>query len=512
MTPLGPSFFPRIGGGTTTTQPGDFRRFTLEINEEFDPDNPVLKNGTKLTGKALESWNGIKYLLDDYVAKKYLVLPGLESRAKRQDLYYYGRELGEVHAELMIVLRLTGWNRCLDLAVQIMDWQLGTLIDTPFTDLGSSIRLPVHAYRRWPWTFSTSAAYYGNDNHQQDNSRTHAPLWQLAYALKTNIGKTSEAGYNYQSKYNTLIDYLEDWIKAWSGPEQDLGITKSGSSWVPASNWSPTYKGSLHGYYTGANDATAYRAGVNGQPNYPIMSRHHVHSHIGASLSTYFMGKTLPQHSAAAEIGRHGFEELFLKRNCYMFTPPPSHGSPYEGYHMVWPRACYFTGHYDTSHTNHQNYAQPIKYASYVAMDSFNMWLDGQIPSMPEFMGEPLAKTMNHYVLTDTPYSGDMAPDLLNALTLPAASNYYGQTIPFKSAIGGDGWNTTSYGWQAISHLHLYMIWDTDDDHWETYMGEELQRSALSEDGAGYDAPYVLTPNIGRMLKYAGAADWHLEE
>lgn len=486
--------------------------FTLEIDSSFDKSSPKLKNGTSLSGDALTAWQGLDWLLDNYIDSRYTVSGTVTSRAQRQCLYYYGREVGELHAELMIILRLFGDARALDRAIEIADMQYAKLKTIPGDSSGiwgSNIPLPSHSYKRWPWSQSTHNLYQGTDVHLLDNPRAHAPIAHLLYALRMNENKASPSGYNYKAKADMWEDYLRNhWLKAWQGAESDSGVNWNGSSWVTASGWATNYKGNLHRYYT--NSSSSKRAGVDGQPLWPVFSRHLTHTHIGASALHYWLGKAIPEFSAATTVGQHGIEELFINRNCYLFDPS-SAMSPYDGEHLVWPRGLYFTGHYDETDTDAINYPQPIGYSSYITMDLFNVWLDGGLPDMPEKFAVPFCRTLAGITLRP-PFdasSTHAARDLLDNTAIPAATNYNGQTINFiKGEAGsGDGWNPINAVRLGTNSMSLFLPWDTDDDYIEDYLKDNLVSTSQLHSG-GITKPLVGFVNLGVILKHSGAKDW----
>jgi hypothetical protein len=494
--------------------PQEFTMFDLVINEGFDPENPVLKNGHVLTGDAVTAWQGIDWLLDNLFEEAYLPSGTLESRASRQSLYYYAREVAIMHNLLMTVLRLFGDARALDLAVEIADLQYAKLIDEPFIDLGTNVALPVHPYKRWPWDFgSRNELYYGNDNHNLDVTRSHTPIAQLLYALRQNEGKTSPAGYNYAAKANIWEEYLaEHFVPAWQGPENDTGITKSGGSWVPSAGWIANYKGNLHAYYTGTTSSSR-RAGVSGYDDWPILSRHLTHTHVGGAALHYWLGKAIPDFADATPVGLDGIQEAFLNRNIYYFDPLDD--GVYSGAHAIWPRGLHFTGHGDDSDPT-SNYAQPSVYTSYVFMDIINMWLEGAIPDMPEVFGIPVTRTMNTYMFKETNAAGSWIAGSLfddKSLSLGVAENSYGNSIPFISAEGESGYGSASLSYAGSNTGGMFIAFDTPDNYLEGYMNEVLEEATyLSDSKVGISKPKVLSANIGIILKNANAREWVLDE
>lgn len=480
------------------SQGGSANIASLEGNEAFDPDNPVIFNGTSLTGDALTTWQLIRWHIDN-IETRYIPQGGddLEELAKSNDLYQYARIVASIVNELAVTLRISGWLTALDKWIKVTDWQaskLGLTFGSGYK--GVSIN---HPYRRWLWPRDSSWQYYNTDVHQLDNPRTHAPIAMLLKALKLNSGKTSPAGYDYAAKAAFWEQYLRDWVEVWQGPKA----------------WQNDYKGSLHGYYTGASSSSAYRAGVNGQPIWPIFSRSSTHTHVGCSTAHVYLGDAIPDFAAALPVGMDGIIEAFINRNLFLYQGQ-------YGQQALWPRGLHYTGHATASNPV-SNYPQPMTYAGYVQMDLFNLWLDGKLPDYPSRFAVPVARTYSQYalVVTGDPNfygtSNDLVDDKGPQIT---AFNSDGQTIPFETS-SSNGFGTERSIYNLVTDNHAYMMpFDTPDDKIEEHFfgdfgatdwGAMGERGDLSGDHP-FDDPRVLSPYLGLLAKQLNARDWILDE
>lgn len=476
--------------------------FSLAINPDFDPDSPVLKNGQVLSGAALQTWRGIDWLIRNHRARRYVQNGGssVDALAARDNLYHYARTLACVYGELFTVLRLTGDARVLDELVRIWLIQKAKL-HVGYRNPDTGAKYPTHPYRQWAWDES-SELYRGTDYNVQDNIRTHTPITQLLLALRENEAATSPTGYDYEQVGDDLEDYLRDWVKAWQGPEAALGIAKNGS---PASGWSANYRGNLHEHY---RDLVGARPGAG---QWPIQSRHHTHTNLGASAAHVWLGLAIPDYAAAAPVGLAGVTDLFFERNLFHFT-----GS--YGDSVVWPRSLHDTGH-GTFADPLGNYAQPSAYLELFWIDLHNLWLEGVIPDYPTVFAQPVTRTLNQYLFTGLTTSQGMQQDVLagEAKTGAAAPARLvdGQKLDFISAIGQPGRGSTPRSNSNLVHASLCQLqaWDTPDDRMQLHVWDRMGRSSAFYDTGGtpLSRPRVLSPSIGLLLKQVGAKDWVLD-
>src|SRR5690606_33706846 len=105
-----------------------------------------------VTGQALATWNGIRWLVENHQAKRYVENPGgtVDELFALNDLYHLGRMAGVITNELAVVFRLTGWLKALDEWVRLADIQFDTLVST-YLNPASGVLWPTHPYRRWVW-------------------------------------------------------------------------------------------------------------------------------------------------------------------------------------------------------------------------------------------------------------------------------------------------------------------------------------------------------------------------
>lgn len=493
--------------------------FSLEGDESFDKDKPKLKNGTLLTGEALTIWQGINWLIENHKAKKYVQGGGsnVDQLADNDNLYHYARYLANVYDELALILRLFGDLRALDEWVSVANIQANELgrqrrkmIDP------SKLEWPRHDYRMWVWD-QGHESYNGSDDHNQDNPRAHQPIAHLLAALRANEGKTSPGGVKLPngntSTYGGVADfwedYLRDWVKIWSGDEERIGYTQGGS---PASGWSANYDGNAHNYYKNL---------VGARPDagdWPIQSRHHFHTHVGASALHYYLGQAIGDFSDATAVGLGGITDLVFDLNMFYFRPA---GARYSGDYGIWPRSLWRTGH-----SSGGNYPQPSTYLGYITKDLLNMWLDGALPTFPEVFAKPVVRTANEYMFRNLASNEGMQADLLNNGSLTgnkapeAADGYH---LDFTTSMGNSGNQAgaaRSNAQLVLSPFTALIAFDTSDDHFEKHVWGNLTSGSWGRMGtssAFYDGsnpllqPRVFSPSIGLLLKRLGAASWAIE-
>lgn len=476
--------------------------FSLAINPDFDPDSPVLKNGQLLTGAALQTWKGIDWLIRNHRARRYVQNGGssVDSLAARDDLYHYARTLACVYGELFTVLRLTGDARVLDELVRIWLIQKAKL-HVGYRNPDTGAKYPTHPYRQWAWD-EASSLYRGTDYHPLDNIRTHTPITQLLLALRENEAASSPAGYDYEAIADDLEDYLRDWVKAWQGPEADLGLDADGN---PASGWSANYRGNLHEIY---RDDVGARPGAG---QWPIHSRHHAHTHVGASAAHVWLGLAIPDFAAAATVGLAGFTDLFFERNTFHYTGA-------YGDQALWPRSLHDTGHGELGSGGPGNYAEPSVYLELFWIDIHNLWLQGLIPDYPTVFAQPITRTLNQYTFSGLTTSQGMQADVLAGQSKTGASAparlVDGATLDFITAAGQPGVGAPRSNANLV-HASLCQLqaWDTPDDRMEEHVWDRMGRSTLFYDSGGtpISRPRVLSPSIGLLLKQVGAKDWVLD-
>lgn len=489
--------------------------FSLLGDETFNPASPVLKDGTVLTGDALAVYEGINWLLQNH-ADRYVEDGGsnLNALATRDNLYYYARTLGTIYGDLFVLFRITGDLRVLDELCRIAALQATKLAVGWRGHDPSKVNWPRHNYRCWVSGSNVGDLYNGTDYHPLDSPRTHEPLFQLLYALRVNQHLDSPAngaGY-YEAQADFWEDYLRDYVRIWRGVEQAPGRDRNGNV---ASGWSANYRGQLHDYYYDLYGSRRASDGV-----WPMISRHHMHSHVGATALHYWMGKALgpsnPDFADAVDVAIHAIEELVFQRNLYEVDTRYGKG-------LVWPRSLHDTGH-GTAASPLGNYAEGSMYLGYTIHNLVNMWLDGAIPDFATVMAPGAVRTWNEYLFRGLTSSQGLHISALqdhsftgsNALKRLTDS----QRLAFDTSVGKSGTSISprSNFNLVSSSVNLLMAWDTDDDHFETHVwgtrsggdfGRMGAHSVLTgSGGTPISRPKVLSPSIGLLMKLVGADQW----
>lgn len=137
----------------------------------------------------------------------------MTSRADRNDLYTYGREMNTHIGALLTAFRITGDLALLDEVDRLAQRMRSKLKDSwagpAARDEGS-----VDGYLNWVWDRDTSAQHLGRDIHEIDEMRTHSMVAQFAYAFKANDEVKSPNGVDYAERAAFWTSYLVDHFEA----------------------------------------------------------------------------------------------------------------------------------------------------------------------------------------------------------------------------------------------------------------------------------------------------------
>lgn len=465
--------------------------FTLEGDDTFNTSSPTLKDGTLLTAQAKVIFDGGLWMLEDFNNRQYSLEGGtIYGQAASDNLYYYARTTGSLFNALALGLRLTGYLGFLDEMATIADIMYGVLAVGYRDEDPASVWGPAHNYLMWVWGLS-HPEYHGTDYHPLDNIRSHTVILQLARALDLNRGKTSPAGKDYDALADKWQAYLRDhWMNVWQGPEK-VGSGPSG--------WSNNYEGNWHDIYQVPPGSGHYRAPLG---YYPIQSRHHTHTHVGASTAHYYLGLALPEHADATNIGLHGITEYYLNRNYYQYVGA-------YGTQGVWTRSINFTGHGSTADPT-GNYPQPMTYAGYIVMNMVDLWLEGVLPNFPTNWGVPVTRTINDFAISNLLSGEGAQSDLLDNNTLTNLTNANGQTMDIRSAADFGFSNPLNNG-QFLGRDYAFLLpWDTPDNKLENHILQRMGTSSAFNGGDITAFPKLMHVVVGRIMKEMGASDWQL--
>lgn len=439
--------------------------FDLRPNPTFDPNNPILKDGTRLTGEALAAWQGIRWLFADYRARRSVEAGGsVDGLAQRDDTYHLGRVKLLSDYELLLLYALTGWDAVLAEATRQLVLQHGTLKVGYGSPLGPNAKQPPAPYRAWRW--SQSDAEYQGVTYHIDAHLAHAPL--AAWLVAMEAAAHPEAA--------TWQAYFRDhYLPLWRGPR-----TQGGAGWE-----------SNHAHLRHAAYATGGRPGVN-RPSLPIATRQHTHTHVTLSSLHHFLGETtvLPQgeRARAIEIGREGIADFLLRRNLYAYDGV-------YGEQGFIPRTLMHTGH-----QTGEFYPLPTTYAGYTVSDVTLAGLLGHIEwSEYQRFGRLFTRSICQHALPGMTGSDAIASTHM-ADVAPTGRNAAGQTVTLERAsVGSRGQFVNPRNHSNLIHNNYGLLLPFDPDG-TLRAAIDRSNSAVSSSVA---QPKTLAVNLGIILKAA---------
>lgn len=459
--PSGP--LPPNPGPTPDPTPAPSGGFDLRPNPTFDPNNPVLKDGTRLTGEALQAWQGIRWLFGDYRARRSVEAGGsVDGLALRDDTYHLGRVKLLSDYELLILYALTGWDVVLAEATRQLTLQHGTLRVGYGTPLGPNAKQPPAPYRAWRW--SQADAEYQGVTYHIDAHLAHAPL--AAWLVAMEAAAHPEAG-----KWRSY--FRDHYLPLWRGPRTQ-----------GQPGWEDNHTVLRHAAY-----ATGGRPGVN-RPSLPIATRQHTHTHVTLSSLHHFLGETtvLPaaERARAIEIGREGIADFLLRRNLYA----------YEGLYGEQgfvPRTLMHTGH-----QNGEFYPLPTTYAGYTVSDVTLAGLLGHIEwSDYQRFGRLFTRSICEHALRGMSGSNAIASTHMADLG-PTGRNAAGQTVTLERAsVGSRGQFVNPRNHSNLIHNNYGLLLPFDPDG---TLRAAIDRSN-SAIGSSVAQPKTLSVNLGLILK-----------
>lgn len=460
--------------------PGGVTVFDLSPRPDFDPDNPVLKNGVALTGEARRAWDGLRWLIENYREKRFMPPPAstyvtLDEFAARDNTYHYGRSLAAAHNELLLAYRLTGWTVALDELLRISDIQYAQLAVGYRGEYPDAAKYPAGPYRTWRRYQNDGRTHRGTTYHVQDAPLAHVPIAQIAIAAR----EAASLGSRYAAAAAKWREYITDhFIPLWRGPE----VTGE-------PGWSAHHKGNTHRFFT--NSSSTQRAGVNDQPDWPLFSRQHTHTHTGDSALHLYLGELLGDDTAR-QIGALGYRELFGRRNLYAYDGA-------YGEAATWPRTLHYTGHGTEQAPSSQNYHQPSTYAGLVIQDALPAWLDGAWPDFPDLFAARVMRTITQYAIAERPDGYAIAGDI-GAHHEIRGVNDRGDVLTVH------GSTFTPRNAETVLHFTYpwLLAWDPDGTATEYFVSLLGSSSRFTEDPSDPLArPRVGSVNVGIILRDA---------
>jgi hypothetical protein len=138
------------------------------------------------------------------------------TRSLYDDLYTYGRSIGDYNGFMLMGLRATGDRAFLDRVKVVTDSMRTKLRDADDACVGGT----TDGFLNWRWrainagsySCSNTGGFYGSDHHQLDDAMTHGNMAMVAYAFTLN----ADIDTAYASRAAFWTDYLlHHWQAKW---------------------------------------------------------------------------------------------------------------------------------------------------------------------------------------------------------------------------------------------------------------------------------------------------------
>lgn len=142
----------------------------------------------------------------------------VNSRSISDDLYTYGRSVGDYTAFMLMGLRATGDRQYLDRVKVVSDAMRTMLRDADDACVGGA----TDGFLNWRWralgtggySCTNTGGFYGSDHHQLDEAMTHGNMALIAYAFAINADLDTA----YASRAAYWRNYLQNhWEAKWVG-------------------------------------------------------------------------------------------------------------------------------------------------------------------------------------------------------------------------------------------------------------------------------------------------------
>lgn len=262
------------------------------------------------------------------------------SRAARNDLYTYAREVNTHLVALLTAFRVTGDLALLDEVDRLAQHMRAQLSDA-WQGRHRSDSDAVDGYYNWIWDRGTSSTHDGRDIHEIDEMRTHSVLAHVAYAFARNSELESPNGVVYAERADFWLDYLANHFEAkWR--------ERNGVPW----------------------------------PRFPFMERPHLHETLEFARYHHYMGLLTGEDAYAAEAER--LSEVAFEN----FREAETDNGPA----LVTPRSVLSMG-------GTLEYLLPSTYFRYVVATAVDLHLEGVGPWADVDVIESLARSLAEFVL-----------------------------------------------------------------------------------------------------------------
>lgn len=274
--PIGAARFGAWGGSYTGSPPPPpppppEGSGSLLGNPNFNPASPTWKNGQPITGEYLTAFNGLHWWRTN-PAQHNDVSPN--TVFAQNNLYELARVARPKLQVCLIALRLTGDLRFLDTCVT---WLNMTKNTKAVRSNQSGWTAP--PYEIWTWD---GAPIANTDLSTMNESKWHAGVAEVLYALYLNRNFSSPAGHNYHTEYVYWHNYFANhFFPKWSGS--------------PTTGWASLYRGVRKLPTTGLTPGNAANAGRPSFMNFPmVVNGGDYHSTTSSAMLNYACGRVFP--------------------------------------------------------------------------------------------------------------------------------------------------------------------------------------------------------------------------
>ena len=281
-------------------------------------------------------------------------LSGIESLARSDNLYTYGRTLYSHVQSVMMVYRMTGDLTLLDHVDHIAELMRSRLSDG-WRDTLDGTDGTRDGYLNWVYRRGSSNTYRGKDTIQIDEMNTHGMVAAIAYALQVNRDLPSPSGRTYGAHADFWEDYLVNHFEA------------------------------------------KWRERMKKSSSFPIMTRPHLGAYYSWLKWHYYMGELTGREAYRAEANRMAD---YIWAEIY----PVNTGS---GTAYVWARSLGALG------GSQAHALMPTTYARYLFGDIVEFHLEGFHQWASDENLQRFARTFTEFIVdNDDPVRNGMAMDI----------------------------------------------------------------------------------------------------
>lgn len=256
------------------------------LDDSFDPNKPTLRDKRPLTSDQKRLYNAMIHGLLRKDPDRYTS----DDMFKGADSYHIGRH-GQIQQEMSFsAMSRTGDARILDEFIRRwnfafadlrVDWDASNIDETYIIEwAGARIssgrwvlsggKTPWSPHKKWLYGGNAGRAGAGTDLNNLQNIKPWAVLTQFLWALETNRGRHSPAGYDYGAEADKWKDALRGFIDTYTSNTGEL--------------WEKNYKG-LDGGLLWGSDRKRAKPG-----QWPFFARGEGHAIYNSALFCYYCG------------------------------------------------------------------------------------------------------------------------------------------------------------------------------------------------------------------------------